>query len=35
MLDRVNNLSCADLQNVDTRTTRAENVILIIADLKG
>lgn len=34
MLDTVNNLSSADLQNVDARSTRAKDVIFILTDLK-
>lgn len=34
MLDTVDDLPCADLQNIHTRSTRAKDVLLIFADLK-
>lgn len=35
MFNAVNNLSSADLQNVDARSTRTKDVIFILADLKN
>lgn len=35
MFNAVNNLSSADLQNVDARSTRTKDVIFILADLKS
>lgn len=35
MFNAVNNLSSADLQNVDARSTRTKDVIFIFADLKN
>lgn len=34
MLNTVHDLSSADLQNIDTRSTRAKDVLFIFADLK-
>lgn len=34
MLNTVHNFPCADLQNSDARSTSAEDVLLIFADLK-
>lgn len=35
VFNAVDDLPCADLQNIDTRSTGAKNVILIFADLKN
>jgi len=35
MLNTVDNLPCADLQNVDTRFTSAKDVLFIVADLEN
>lgn len=35
MFNAVNNLSSADLQNVDARSTRTKDVIFIFADLEN
>lgn len=34
MFNAVDDLSCADLQNVDTRSTAAKDELLILADLE-
>lgn len=34
MFNAVDDLSCADLQNVDTRSTTAKDELLILADLQ-
>lgn len=34
MLNTVHDLPCADLQNIDTRSTSAKDVLFILADLK-
>lgn len=35
VFNAVDDLSCADLQNIDTGCTGAKNVLLIFADLKN